>query len=150
MESKEERALDMFKKGYNCAQSVLYAFSEEVGLEKDQALRIATGMGGGMGRRGEVCGAVTGGILALGMKFGRGEREERQVTELMYVKTRELMERFVAEHRSYLCRSLLDGLDISSEEGYKKFKEQDYLNRICTPCVRSVVKIVEHMIQKTR
>jgi len=71
---------------------VLYAFREESALADETALKIACGLGAGMGRKEEVCGAVTGGILVLGMRHGRGGRDERSAMELTYAKTRELMD----------------------------------------------------------
>jgi C_GCAxxG_C_C family probable redox protein len=69
MKTKTEVAADRFLSGYNCAQAILYAFGPDLGLDGETALKVATGLGAGMGRRGEVCGAVTGGILALGLKY---------------------------------------------------------------------------------
>ena len=68
MSAKTEVAVEKFVSGYNCAQSILYAFGPDLGLEGETALKVATGLGGGLGVSGEVCGAVTGGILALGLK----------------------------------------------------------------------------------
>ncbi len=96
-----------------------------------------------MARNEEVCGAVTGGILVLGMRHGRGAKDEKSAMELTYRRTRELMELFAARHGSYICRQLLKGLDVKTEAGQKQFKENDMLNRICNPCVLSVVEILE-------
>jgi len=74
MKTRSDRATEMFLSGYNCAQSVLWSFSDEVRLDPDTALRIACGFGAGMARRQEVCGAVTGGIMVLGLRLGRGEK----------------------------------------------------------------------------
>lgn len=63
MNSKTEVAVEKFLSGYNCAQSVLFAYGPELGLDQERALKLATGLGAGMGRRDEVCGAVTGGVL---------------------------------------------------------------------------------------
>ncbi len=87
MKTKSEVAMEKFLAGYNCAQSVLFAFGPDLGLDGETSLKLATGFGAGMGRRGEVCGAVTGGILALGLKYGRGGRQDRQATEETYQKT---------------------------------------------------------------
>jgi C_GCAxxG_C_C family probable redox protein len=83
---------------------VLDAFRDEAGLDEDLALKIATGSGVGMGRKQEVCGAVTGGILVLGLRYGRGNTGDHLATDLTYLRTRELMDRFTAQHGSYLCR----------------------------------------------
>ena len=144
---RSEQAVAKFAEGYNCAQSVLCSFCEDLGLDKDKALKIACGFGGGMGRKEEVCGAVSGGILVIGAKYGRGENEDRKVTDNTYAKIRELMNQFSQKHGTYICRQLLNGCELTTEEGQKKFKENDYLNKVCKRCVRSVVEILENIIQ---
>lgn len=143
MTNRKAISTEMFLKGYNCAQSVLYAFRDEIGLTEDMALKIACGLGAGMARKEEVCGAVTGGILVLGMRHGRGMSDEKINTELTYQKTRLLMGLFGARHGSWICRELLDGCDLTTEAGLRRFKEEDMLNRICKGCVESVVEILE-------
>ncbi len=122
---------------------MLYAFRDESAMDEDTALKVACGLGAGMGRKQEVCGAVTGGILVLGLRHGRGSRDERPAMEATYAKTRELMERFADRHGSCICRVLLNGCDPSTEEGKKQFKEKDLLNVVCRPCVQTVVEILE-------
>jgi C_GCAxxG_C_C family probable redox protein len=146
MKTKNEVAMEKFVAGYNCAQSVLYAFGPELGLDGEISLKLATGLGAGMGRRGEVCGAVTGGILALGLKYGRGSRPERSATEVTYQKTLELMARFEERHGSCLCRVLLDGCDLRTAEGRRYFKKHDLLHKTCMGCVQSVVETLEQIV----
>lgn len=141
--TKNERAMSKFMGGYNCAQSVFSAFCEDLGIDQDAALKMACGFGAGMARKGEVCGAVTGGILALGARYGRGENDDRTATEMTYAKTRQLMDQFAARHGSCLCKALLNGADLTMEDGQKSFRENDLLNRVCKPCVQSAVEIVE-------
>ena len=149
MMTKGEQAVAKFSSGYNCAQSVLSVFCLELGLDKDQALKIACGFGAGMGRKEEVCGAVSGGIMVISLRFGRGERADRQATEVTYTKVRELMDRFSQRHGTYLCRKLLDDCDLMADEGQKTFLNRDYFNTICKPCVKSVVEIVEKIMQRS-
>jgi C_GCAxxG_C_C family probable redox protein len=144
--TKSERAISKFAGGYNCAQSVFYAFCEELHMEPDTALKISSGFGGGIGRKGEVCGAVTGGIMALGAKYGRGENEESAALGVTYDRTRQFMDQFASKHGSCLCRELLNGCDLSTEEGQKTFREKDLKNKVCTPCVQSAVEMVEKMM----
>ena len=73
MNNRTEMAVSKFSEGYNCAQSVLYSFCDDIHLDKNTALKMACGFGAGMGRKEEVCGAVTGGIIVIGAKYGRGE-----------------------------------------------------------------------------
>lgn len=146
MKTKNEVAMERFVAGYNCAQSVLYAFGPDLGLDGETALKLATGLGAGMARRGEVCGAVTGGVLALGLRFGRGGQQDRLATEETYRKTLKLMEGFEERHGSILCRVLLDGCNLGTTEGQQFFKEHDLLHRTCAPCVKSVVEILATMV----
>ena len=138
-------AMDLFKKGYNCAQSILFAFREESGLVEETVLKITCGLGAGMGRKGEVCGAVTGGILVLGLRHGKVENGDLPAKEITYSKTLEFMRRFEAKHGSCICRELLDGCDLTTDEGQHFFKENNYLAKICNRCVRSVVEILEQI-----
>lgn len=144
MSDRTEAAVSKFVAGYNCAQSVVYAFCDDLHLEKDLALKIACGFGGGMGRKEEVCGAVTGGVIVLGAKYGRGENDEKPVTELTYQKTRDLIDQFTRQHGTFICRGLLGGCDLTSAEGQKYFKENDLSNKVCKQCVQSVVEILEN------
>ncbi len=145
MSSRTEAATARFLSGYNCAQSVLYAFHDEVGVSEDTALKIATGLGAGMGRKQEVCGAVTGAILVLGLRHGRGSKDDRSATEETYLKTRGLMDRFAAKRGTYLCRLLLAGYDFSTDDGLRRAKADGIFGKVCEPCVRTAVEILEEM-----
>jgi C_GCAxxG_C_C family probable redox protein len=124
---------------------VLYAFREESDLPEETALKIACGLGAGMGRKEEVCGAVTGGILVLGMRHGRGSRDDRSAQEQTFAKTRELMDQFSEKHGTFICRKLLNGCELTTEEGQQYFKENDLLSKTCVPCVQSIVEILENI-----
>ena len=146
MQTKSEIAVQKFSEGYNCAQLVFFCFCDDLGFDKNTALKLACGFGGGMGRKEEVCGAVTGGIIVLGAKYGRGENDGRAATELTYQKTRELMDRFAAKHGTFICRQLLGGCELTTAEGQKQYKEKDLFNKVCKPCVESVVEILEEIM----
>ena len=143
METKGEMAVAKFREGYNCAQSVFYSFCDDLQIDENTALKTACGFGAGMGRKEEVCGAVTGGIIVIGVKYGRGKNDDRTAIELTYAKTRELMERFSDKNGTFICRKLLNGCELTTEEGQRHFKESDFLNKICVPCVQTVVEILE-------
>ena len=102
--------------------------------------------GAGMARRGEICGAVTGGILALGLKYGRGGRQDRFATEETYRKAEELMAGFERRHGSCTCRVLLEGCDLRTPEGQQRFKDQDLLHQTCAKCVRTVAELLAGMV----
>lgn len=146
MKTKSDNAVEKFLAGYNCAQAVLYSFCDDLHFNKDTALKLACGFGAGMARKQEVCGAIGGGIITIGLKYGRGEGQDRIPTEETYRKVRELMSRFESKHGSCLCRILLDGCDLNTPEGQRYFKENDLLNSTCKGYVKTVVEAVEGII----
>jgi C_GCAxxG_C_C family probable redox protein len=99
-----------------------------------------------MARKQEVCGALTGGIITLGVKHGRGEGQDRMPTEETYRKVRELMSRFESKHGTCICRTLLEGCDLNTPDGQRCFKENDLLNKTCKGCVKTVVETVEEIL----
>jgi len=147
MKNRTEIAVAKFSEGYDCAQSVFYSYCDALGFDKNTALKMACGFGAGMGRKGEVCGAVTGGIIVIGAKYGRGERDDRTATELTYKKTREFMDRFEKKHGTFVCSKLLKGCELTTEEGRKHFKENNLSNTTCKPCVQSVVEILDSIME---
>jgi C_GCAxxG_C_C family probable redox protein len=138
--------VEKFLAGYNCAQSVLFAFCDDLHLDQDMALRLACGFGGGMGGKQQVCGAISGGAIAIGLKHGSGEGQDKKAAGKCYERVWKLMSRFEAKHGSCICRTLLNGCDLSTPEGWRHFKEADLRNKICKGCVETAVKILEHIL----
>jgi len=147
MNNKSEVALNKFSAGYNCAQAIIYAFSDDLGIDKDTALKVATGFGAGMGRKQEVCGAVTGGIMVIGLKYGRGEKDERKIMDQAYVKVRALMDRFSEEHGTFICRKLVGECQLTTDEGQKEYRERSLFQNVCKPCVGTVAEILEDIFR---
>ena len=143
MSERSNRAVEKFKNGYSCAQAVVFAFSDKLPFDVDVGLKIACGFGAGMGRKEEVCGAVSGGILVIGSKYGRGENDDSTYKEQTYQKVNEIMDRFKREHGSWICRELLGGCELTSEEGKKQFEEKNLSDTVCKRCVESIVAILE-------
>jgi C_GCAxxG_C_C family probable redox protein len=146
MGQKSEFAVRAFQEGCNCAQSVLHPFCVDLGLDPGLGLKVASGFGGGMGRTGEVCGAVSGAILAIGLRYGGREKGDRVALEGVCGKTRELILQFKRRHGTVLCRELLHGCDLSTEEGHKVFMERDLRNKTCRPCVETAVALLEELL----
>ena len=146
MNTLSENAAAKFQSGYNCAQSVLHAACEQLSFDRDTALRLSSGFGGGMANRQQVCGAVAGGIIALGLKYGRGENEGQAKTDAAYEKIRLLIERFLARHGSVNCKELLNGCDFMTEEGKKHFKEKNLKQTTCACCVASAAGILTELL----
>jgi C_GCAxxG_C_C family probable redox protein len=135
-------AEEKFRSGYNCSQSVLFGLIDELNIDKDTALKISNGFGGGMGRKQEVCGAVSGAIMSLGLLYGRGEKDGPEKQETTYSKVRELIDSFKKEFGTINCKDLLSGCVLMTEEGQKQFKN-DGLKERCCNYVRRATEITK-------
>jgi C_GCAxxG_C_C family probable redox protein len=142
-----DQAVEIFRTSFNCAQSVLGAFAGRFSLDPGTAARISTGFGGGMGRRQEVCGAVTGAVMVLGLAFGRAPDEDKNRQETTYAKTREFFAEFEKRHAAVNCRALLDGCELLTPRGQDRFKSEKMIDR-CQDFVRSAAEILDLMLQE--
>ena len=138
--SKAEDAVNYFS-GYNCAQSVLAAYAGDLKISKNEALQIAVGFGGGMGRAQEVCGAISGAIAVLGLASGFKEEDGREKINQVYAQVHSLIKDFTAKEGTILCRDLLK-CDLLSEEGQKYFKENK-LKEKCFAYVRLCCELLD-------
>jgi C_GCAxxG_C_C family probable redox protein len=142
---KTKVAVNVFEGGFNCAQAVVQAFAEQTGLAERTAYRIACGFGAGMGRRQLTCGAVTGGIMVLGMTYGRDLDRTDIDKEKTYQKVNEFLQEFEKRHATTECRELL-GCDLTTEEGRKHFKEFHLHSTVCVKCVEDAVSILDGLL----
>lgn len=144
MESPQEHsAVTRFKSGFNCAQSVFAEFATELGLTEEQAYKLASGFGGGLSHTNNICGAVTGGVLAIGLKYGASRGSDRYSKALTYRVIQRFMNEFKEAHGSLQCTSLL-GYDLSDEEQFQAAIA--VAAPICT-CPKFLVAAVE-MVRK--
>ncbi len=148
MENKVTQATNTFSNGFNCAQSVLSVFAEEHGLSKDVSMKLATPFGAGMVYMQETCGAVTGGLMAIGLKYGRGENGLVEDKEKTYDISRYFLSEFKKRHKTICCRELLDRIDMSTQEGMNKIKEMDFFRLRCAIYVIDTIEIVEKIFNK--
>ncbi len=140
MTEMAERAADLFQKGYNCAQSVVGAYAAELGVPEDVALRMAAGFGGGLGRCGEACGALTGAVMVIGLRVGSAEADPA-AKQRAYEATQAFIEAFRARNGAITCRDLL-GVDIASNEAYQQAREEGRFKAVCPGLVRSAAQIL--------
>ena len=147
---RSEKALYYFDNKFNCSQSVLTVFAEELGLTEDESLRIATAFGGGMGRQQFTCGAVTGAAMALGLKFGKGKNDSDDNKQLTYDKTVELFEAFTTRNGSTTCRKLLNDLNMRDEKELSLINEQNLFHTNCRKYVADAVKITEQILKNSK
>ncbi|MGD0329825.1 MAG: C-GCAxxG-C-C family protein [Nitrososphaeria archaeon] len=140
MEDIDERAVSHFKEGYNCCESVLMGYMETNKISSNIVPRIATGFGGGIARRGSVCGALTGAIMAIGLMYGR-DRLDQDAYDLCVAKSSECYERFKKEFGDVQCRNLI-GCDLSTSEGRNLFKKMGLREKNCMKYVRGASTIL--------
>lgn len=130
-------AVELFNRKYRCSQAVFAAFSNELGLDESEALKIGACFGSGM-RKGEVCGACTGALMALGLRYGESKEKSDEVCE-------RFLDEFKKENGSYMCRDLL-GCDISTSEGVEYAVENNLFNELCPKMVKSAAIIAGEII----
>ena len=145
--SIDEKAVESFKAGLNCAQSVVTSFSESLNFDKNMAETVSCGFGGGMGRLGETCGAVTGSYMVLGIFNCRNHTDNTSRKEATYPMVQEFSKKFTQIHGTTVCRSLLK-CDLNTEEGHQYAKENNLFGTICEKCIADSIKIVKELIEK--
>ncbi len=135
-----QKAVARFQSGYNCAQSVLLTLFEHITAEGKNELipRIATGFGGGIGRCGSVCGALTGGVMAVGVKYGSDEAGVEKRAKA-YANAQALYKLFEKQHGSVMCRDLLK-YDLSNPEQAAKARQDEAFEKVCPPLIKSVIQ----------
>jgi C_GCAxxG_C_C family probable redox protein len=141
---RSEFAKELFLEGNNCAQSVVLSFVEDYGYSKELALKISAGFGGGMGKGQSTCGAVTGAIMVLGIIEGEKASDNNELKSGTYSAVKELLKKFTDDFESSSCLDLT-GCDFNTDSGNEKFKNEGVMEKICAPCVKRAVEIVEQL-----
>ena len=145
MKEREEQAVAHFTEGYLCSQSVLLAYADQVGVEPETAAKIAAPFGAGMARMGWTCGAVTGALMAIGLRYGFETAGDVETKERMYEKERLFLTRFGSRHGALMCRELL-GRDLSTPEGFEQAKDEGLFETRCPRYVGDAVRILAEIL----
>ena len=135
------KAEELFKSGYNCAQSVIGAFCDDFNLDFDTTMKLSEGIGGGIGRMRLTCGAVSGMVMVAGMMLSRGENDGDTRKEV-YGKVQELAAKFKEMNGSIVCAELL-GENVNTKPEPDKRNEKYYRKRPCADLVKDCVRILE-------
>lgn len=146
--TKREKAMSLFMEGYNCSQSVLGAFAEEIGLDFETAVKISLPFGGGMGRMREVCGAVSGMLMVAGVKWGYSEPKNMELKTAHYKLVQELAAKFKERNKYIVCRQLLglDGCDTSHVPSERT--AEYYKKRPCVQLIGDAAEILEQLMEE--
>jgi C_GCAxxG_C_C family probable redox protein len=143
--NRKEKAVKLFESGFSCSQAVLCAYADLFGLDEKYALKVAGGFGAGIGGTANLCGAVSGAIMVLGLKYSSTDSEDKEKKAKNYQIAKSLMEEFEKEKGTLLCKELL-GYDISIPEIKEKVKNTDIFKQVCPNCVAKVTEILEKML----
>ena len=141
--NRVEQAVALFTGGMACSQAILATYGPLFGFDRDEAIRIARGFGGGMGRLSETCGAVTGAFMAISLKF---DGTDKQTKEDNYAMMQEFARRFKPKHHSLNCTQLLD-CDLGKPEDQAKFRELGRMQSHCICYVREAAQHLEELLE---
>lgn len=137
-----EKAIALFKEGYNCAQAVVGCYSEEFGVSLEDAVRYSAPFGGGMARMREVCGTVSGMMLVLGMAGDKFDVSDPEAKKAVYAKGQALAEKFREKNGSIVCRELLAGVKTTGGSEPEARTETYYKKRPCAELVGDAAEIL--------
>lgn len=146
MSYHSDKAVELFKQGFNCSQAVFIAFCDEFGMDEKTAAKVSAGLGGGVGRLREVCGTVSGAAMVAGMMYGATDGADKENKAKTYDVVQQIAAEFRKENSSIVCRELL-GLDNGklSPQPDERNKEY-YKKRPCVQLVEDSAKAVDKII----
>ena len=142
-----ERAIGYIDDGFLCVEAVLKTLADLKGLESEYIPAIASGMAAGVARTNQICGAVTGAILGLGLWFGR--REPVEGDRRIYWYSRLFIDRWMESHPSTNCAGLL-GIELEDPEGYAVFQDNDYWNVKCRQYIKEAIDLAIDIINEEK
>ena len=146
MKNYGEKAEKLFYEGYNCAQSVLLAYEDITGLDTKTAAMLSSSFGGGLGRMREVCGAVSGAAMVLGIVRGCSDPNDREAKKAHYKLIQDFCARFKEKNGSIVCRELLSGVKTTENGIPEKRTDEYYKKRPCPVLVKNAAEILQEMI----
>jgi len=143
--TKKEKAVDYYKHGFNCSQTVFTAYKQD-GLDEAAALKLATMFGAGVACTGKgLCGAVSGALMAISMKHGRGDVKSVDAKYKTYELGKKFMDDFKKKNSSCICEEII-GINIGTPENLKKAQETKFFETKCFDAVKSACDILEELL----
>lgn len=151
MEERIERAIELFKSGYNCSQSVVAAFADMYGFTEEQALRMSASFGGGIGRMRETCGAACGIFMLAGLEKGAIDGADKEGKAANYALVQELAAEFKKRNGSLNCGELLGLRKKASISSVPEERtEQYYAKRPCAKMIEEAARIWVEYLNKNQ
>lgn len=133
------------KKGFTCSSSVFSAFSGDFGLDEETARKLSCGFGAGISKTGNICGAVSGAVMVIGLKYGKAHPGDDAATDRTRALVRTFIDEFTTRHGSVNCTGLL-GYDLSIPEEYEKARRSGLFHTKCPDYVRDAADILERIL----
>jgi C_GCAxxG_C_C family probable redox protein len=143
--TKSDEALASFRNGFTCSSAVFSAFSDELGLDSHTAKKIACGFGAGISKTGNICGAVSGAIMVIGLKYGKTKQGDDADTEKTRAMVRTFMHEFTRLHGSVCCTELL-GYNLGKPDEYEKARDSRLFVTKCPELVGDAAAILERIL----
>jgi C_GCAxxG_C_C family probable redox protein len=137
MSERSDRGSELFKSGFNCAQAVVGAFAKELGLDEKTAMKVSAGFGGGVGRTGEICGALSGAAIVAGMLYGATEGGDAESKARTYEEVQRIIKLFKEKNGFVTCRELKN----PPADGETAFRR-----RACAALVEDAIIITEKVL----
>lgn len=142
---EEKRIQELFMQGYDCSQVVLTYFAERLGISEETANKVSACFGGGM-LQADTCGAFTGALMAIGLKYGHYDAENLlPQKDIMMAKSAEFKQKYFEKYETCNCKELL-GYDVSTPEGFQEAISSGRMMGFCPTVVKSVIDILEEVL----
>jgi C_GCAxxG_C_C family probable redox protein len=141
---KTTEALELFHNGFNCAQAVLSAYAPTNASDWEQAMKLAAGFGGGMGRMQKTCGAATGAFMSIGIINSLKYLETAAIKEACNTMIQKFCNKFTHQLGSMECRDLLN-CDLNTEAGKQHYEENQLKNNVCEKCIVLAIDLLEEL-----
>ncbi len=145
--TKAEKARAYFDQGYNCAQAVFAAFADEVGMDEQTALRLSSSFGGGMGGLREVCGAVSGMFMVMGMLEGYDRPDDPKAKSAHYARLQQMAGRMTDRYGTLICRDLLKNNNVQPLPTPSQRDAEYYKKRPCARYVETCARLLEEELK---
>ena len=144
--SRKDYVQQLFREGYNCAQSVFAAYADLFGMDTKTALKMSSAMGGGIGRMREVCGAVSAMAMLAGLKEGNDDPENEEQKAHIYELVRHMAALFKEQQNTIICRELLgiEGMEESAKPSQRT--PEFYASRPCGRIIACAAEIIEEVL----
>lgn len=148
MSERGDKAYELFMNGYNCSQAVVGAFADVIGIDFEEAVKLGSGFGGGIGRMREVCGTFSGIVMVMNMLYGYSDPKDNKTKSELYSRIQELAEQFRRDNGSIICKELLG---LSKPEGSpipEQRTTEYYKKRPCPELCRYAADLLQKYIEE--